>query len=268
VLLQVKPAVKALSAYNLFAKENMSRIARENPNTPRKELWTILGQDWKKRPQNVTPDAKSNDNVETDEVESKYQYICQAAGCPYLHKRQKKLPDMEKRICPLCGGIGMLLQIKSIESDKVESKFHYVCQAPGCPYLYKSHRKLLGIEKRTCPLCGGMLLQIKPTPRALSAHSPFTRGNMSPRTEPSANGQMGATQESPIKARSRTEVVVLTESDDDLETRIASLKVRRPKSPLPLPLRSSYRTMAAVIPVCIIMAVCTFVSVGWTPEQT
>jgi len=174
VLLQVKPAVKALSAYNVFAKENMSRIARENPNTPRKELWTILGQDWKKHQQNAAPDVKLDGNVETDEVESKY---------------------------------------------------HYICQAPNCPYLYKSQRKLADMEKRICPICGGMLLQIKPAPKALSARDPFTKGNMSRETPLWADGQMGATQESPVKARSRTEVIVLTESDDDLETEMASLKL-------------------------------------------
>ena len=220
VLLQTKPAVKALSAYNVFAKENISRIARENPNTPRKELWTILGQDWKKHQQGATPGVELNGNVETDEVEGKYHYTCQSPGCQYLYKRQTKLPDMEKRICPLCGA---------------------------------------------------MLLQIKPAPKASSAQDPFTKGNTSrrtPLTELSADGQMGATQESPVKARSRTEVIVLTESDDDLETRIASLKVRRPKSPLPLPLRSSCRTMAAVILVCMFMVIYTLVSVGWAPEQT
>jgi len=49
VLLQTKPTPRSskLTDYNVFTKEHLSRIKRENPELPMKEAMTLLGQEWK-----------------------------------------------------------------------------------------------------------------------------------------------------------------------------------------------------------------------------
>jgi hypothetical protein len=67
-------------------------------------------------------------------------------------------------------------------SYEIEYKFEFKCQTPNCFYIWKTHSKPRDIENRRCPYCReGILLQIKPVPRAttgLTEYNRFTKANM------------------------------------------------------------------------------------------